>query len=81
MVQTKGWQRSFQPSMKRPIAAISSFTLPKLPWRMAYRVMIEKKIPTIFSQDPEVGVKWTRYQVAGASGLRPTRSPLGRWRR
>jgi hypothetical protein len=43
--------------MNRPIAAIRSLTLLKLPRRMAWRVMIEKKISTMFSQDPEVGVK------------------------
>jgi len=31
----KGWQRSFQPSMKRLIAATSSLTLAKDPRRMA----------------------------------------------
>jgi hypothetical protein len=35
LVQTNGWQRSFQPSMNRPIAVISSLTLLKLPRRMA----------------------------------------------
>ena len=43
--------------MNVPIAAINSLTLPKLPRRMACRVMIEKKISTMFSHDPEVGVK------------------------
>ena len=57
MVQANGWQRSFQPSMNRPIAAINSLTLLKLPRRMACRVMIEKKISTMFSQDPLIGVK------------------------
>ena len=53
----KGWHRSFQPSMKRLMAAVRSLTLVKLPRRMAWRVMIEKKTSTRFSQDPEVGVK------------------------
>ena len=57
MVQTNGWQRSFQPSINRLMAAISSLTLPKLPRRMAWRVMMEKKTSTRFSHDPEVGVK------------------------
>jgi hypothetical protein len=57
LVQTKGAQRSFQPSVKRSIAAIRSVTLAKLSRRMACRVMIEKKTSTRFSQDPEVGVK------------------------
>ena len=57
MVQTNGWQRSFQPSMNRSMAAISSLTLAKLPRRMAWRVMIEKKTSTMFSHEPLVGVK------------------------
>ena len=57
LVQMNGWQRSFQPSMKRWMAAIRSLTLVKLPRRMAWRVMIEKKTSTRFSQEPEVGVK------------------------
>ena len=54
-VQTKGWQRSFQPSMNAVIASIRSRTEPKVPRRMACRVMIPKKISTRLSQDPEVG--------------------------
>jgi hypothetical protein len=57
LVQTNGWQRSFHPSMKIPIAAMRSFTEVKVPRRMAWRVMIPKKISTRFSHDPEVGVK------------------------
>ena len=38
----KGWQRSFQPSMKAPMAAMRSLTEVKVPRRMACRVMIEK---------------------------------------
>ncbi len=57
LVQMKGWQRSFQPSMKVSIAAMRSLTLVKAPRRIAWRVMIPKKISTMFSQDPEVGVK------------------------
>jgi hypothetical protein len=34
-----------------------SLTEVKLPRRIAWRVMIEKKISTMFSQDPDVGVK------------------------
>jgi hypothetical protein len=44
LVQVKGWQRSFQPSMKVSMAAMRSVTEVKLPRRMAWRVMIEKKI-------------------------------------
>ncbi len=57
LVQMNGWQRSFQPSMKVSIVAVSDFTEVKVPRRMAWRVMIPKKISTMFSQDPEVGVK------------------------
>ena len=39
------------------MAVMRSRTLVKLPRRMAWRVMIEKKISTMFSHDPEVGVK------------------------
>ena len=57
LVQTNGSQRSFQPWMKRRMASMSSLTESKLPRRMAWRVMIPKKISTRLSQDPEVGVK------------------------
>ena len=57
LVQANGWQRSFQLSMNVVIASMSSRTEPKLPRRMARRVMIPKKISTMFSHDPEVGVK------------------------
>ena len=52
-----GWQRSFQPSMSAPMAALRSLTEVKVPRRIACRVMMPKKIQTMFSQDPEVGVK------------------------
>ena len=57
LVQVKGWQRSFQPSIKRLIAAMSSLPLAKVPRRIAWRVMIPEKISTMFIHDPEVGVK------------------------
>jgi hypothetical protein len=57
LVQMNGSQRSFQPSMNRVMAWISSRTEPKVPRRMACRVMIPKKISTRLSQEPEVGVK------------------------
>ena len=57
LVQMNGSQRSFQPSMNARMASTSSRTESKLPRRMAWRVMIPKKISTRFSQDPEVGVK------------------------
>jgi len=57
LVQVKGWQRSFQPSMKASIAVMRSWTEVKLPRRMACRVMMPKKTSAMFSQDPDVGVK------------------------
>ena len=57
LVHVNGSQRSFQPSMKRRMASMRSRTESKLPRRMAWRVMIPKKISTRFNQDPEVGVK------------------------
>jgi hypothetical protein len=39
------------------MAAMRSWTLAKVPRRTAWRVM-PKKISTIFSHEPEVGVKW-----------------------
>jgi hypothetical protein len=54
LVQTNGSQRSFQASMKRSMAAMSSVTESKLPRRMAWRVMMPKKTSTRLSHDPEV---------------------------
>jgi hypothetical protein len=45
LVQTNGWQRSFQPLMNAVIDSIRSSTELKLPRRIAWRVMIPKKIP------------------------------------
>jgi len=56
-VQTNSSQRSFQPSMRARIAALRSLTDVEVPRRMAWRVMMPKKISTMFSQYPEVGVK------------------------
>jgi hypothetical protein len=39
------------------MAAMRSLTLVKVPRRMAWRVMMPKKISTMFSHEPEVGVK------------------------
>src|SRR6186997_2747576 len=57
LVQMNGSHRSFQASMKRRMASMSSRTESKLPRRMAWRVMIPKKISTMFNHDPDVGVK------------------------
>ena len=43
LVQANGLGWSFQWSMKAPMAEMSSSTEVKLPRRMAWRVMIEKK--------------------------------------
>jgi hypothetical protein len=56
LVQVKGRQRSFHPSVKFSMAAMRSLTEVKLPRRMACRVMMEKT-STMFSHDPDVGVK------------------------
>jgi hypothetical protein len=44
LVQAKGSQRSFQPSMNAPIAVMRSLTDVYVPRRMAWRVMMPKKI-------------------------------------
>jgi hypothetical protein len=46
LVQVKGAQRSFQASMNRPMAAMRSAMVGKLPRRRAWRVMIEKNAST-----------------------------------
>ncbi len=55
--------------MKASIAAVSSFTLVKLPRRIALRVMIEKNTSTRFIQEHPVGVKcsWMRLFSGRAS--------------
>ena len=62
LTHAKGWQRWFQPSMKRRMALSRSATLAKLPRRIAWRVMIPKNTSTRFIQLAEVGVKcrWIR---------------------
>ena len=57
LVHTNGWQRWFQPAMNALMDAISSLTLSNEPRRIAWRVMIEKNTSTMFSHEPEVGVK------------------------
>jgi hypothetical protein len=54
--------------MNRWIAEIGSLTLVKLPQRMAWRVMIEKKTTTMFSHEPEVGVKCSMIRRLRAHG-------------
>ena len=43
--------------MNRPMALVRSLTLRKVPRRMAWRVMMPKKISTMFSHEQPVGVK------------------------
>jgi len=57
LVQVNGWQRSFQPSMKVPSAAVRSLTAVKVPRRIACLAMLTKKISTMLGRDPNVGVK------------------------
>jgi len=57
LVQTKGWQRSFQPSMKVRILALRSRTERQVPRWMAWRSMMPNQTSTRFSQGPDVGVK------------------------
>ncbi len=43
--------------MNVPIAVMRSFAEVKVPRRIAWRVMIPKRISTTFGYDPEVGMK------------------------
>jgi hypothetical protein len=44
--------------MNRPIAAVRFLALWNVPQRMAWRVMMPKKISTLLSHEHPVGVKW-----------------------
>jgi len=57
LVQVNGRGWSFQWSAKAPMAAVSSSTEVKVPRRMAWRVMTEKKHSTRLSQEQLVGTK------------------------
>ena len=57
LVRTEGSQRSFQASIKMPIAPMRSLTEVNVPRRIACRVMMPKKISTMFNHDSLVGVK------------------------
>ena len=71
LVQTKGWQRSFQPLMNPRILALRSLTEPKLPRWMACRSIMPNQTSTKFSHEPDVGVKWTWIRgFAGSSQSR-----------
>jgi hypothetical protein len=82
LVQVKGWQRSFQPSMKVSMAAMRSVTEVKLPRRMAW--------PRPF-QDHDVSprmmngrsIERPAHRVASVTSMRPARrsAPIARLRR
>ena len=74
LVQVKGWQRSFQASMKVSMAAMRSLTEVNVPRRIAWRVMIPKSTSTRFSHYPEVGVKFIRTRGCQPS-VRPVPAP------
>jgi len=57
LVQLNGLGWSFKWSMKAPMVAMSSLTEVKVPRRMAWRIMTEKKHPTRFSQEQLAGTK------------------------
>ena len=59
--------------MKISIAAVRSFALVKVPRRMAWRVMIPKRISTMFSYEPDVGVKCSVIRLFLSSQARATR--------
>jgi hypothetical protein len=67
LVQLNGWQRWFQPSQNRLMAATSSWTLAKSPRRRAWRWMIAKNTSTRFSQEACVGVKCSQIRGCLAS--------------
>src|SRR5215218_8444711 len=69
LVQTNGWQRSFQPLMNAVIDLIRSSTELKVPRRMAWRVMIPKKISTIQPRSRRRGEVQGDPGVAGQPGL------------
>jgi len=67
LVQMKGCLRWFHPVMKVRILAMRSGTEGNTPRRMAWRSMMPNQTSTRFSQDPEVGVKWTWKRGVAAS--------------
>src|SRR6266508_1618341 len=59
LVQTKGCDRSFQPSMKARILVLRSLTDLNTPRRMAWRSTMPNQTSTRFIHEAWVGVKWT----------------------
>lgn len=55
----KRWLRLFQPLMNCGILRIRPVTEVNVPGWMTWRSMMPNHISTMFSQDPDVGVKWT----------------------
>ena len=76
LVQMKGCLRWFEALMKARILATRWGTEGKAPRRMACRSMMANQTSTRFSQDPEVGVKWTRKERRFRS-MQMTGSRLG----
>jgi len=60
----------FQLSMKARILVLRSVTEPKVPHRMAWRSMMPNQTSTMFSHEPEVGVKCTCTRGLAASQRR-----------
>ena len=60
LVQVNGLGWSFQWSMKVPMAAVSSLTGAKVPRRMAWRVMTEKKHSTRALPSPRLAASLQR---------------------
>ena len=67
LVHVNGVQRTFQASMKDRIVAMRSAMVGKLPRCSAWRVMTEKNALTMFSQNPEAGVKCSVTRGRGLS--------------
>jgi hypothetical protein len=56
--------------MNQPMALVRTLTLRKVPRRMAWRVMIPKKIPAMLSHEQPVGVKCRVTRGLSVSQLR-----------
>ena len=65
LVQTKGWERSFQPLMKARILVLRSLTDLNTPRRMAWRSRMPNQISTRFIQEAWVGVTCTTTRGVG----------------
>jgi hypothetical protein len=61
--------------VNRPMALVRSLTVRKVPRRMAWRVMMAKKIPAMFSHEQPVGVECRVTRGLSASQLRHAENP------